>query len=113
MIPRVSHARARGRAWHAIMFECALIISKTKSSHTRREGRSGLSRGGVRTRRRARAHVGQLRLLQTESMEPGSDYPISWGGSPATPGMTTEEQYIFDLSGVRAPDTTRTAQSIA
>ena len=36
-------------------------------------------------------------------MEPGKDYPISWGGSPATPGMTTEEQYIFDLSGVRPP----------
>eukprot|EP01044_Picomonas_judraskeda_P013359 COSAG03_NODE_2011_length_3221_cov_4.839206_3_plen_101_part_00 len=33
-------------------------------------------------------------------MEPGKDYPISWGGSPATAGMTVEEQYIFDLSGV-------------
>ena len=33
-------------------------------------------------------------------MDAGKDYPTSWGGSPPTPGMTTEEQYIFDLSGV-------------
>lgn len=32
-------------------------------------------------------------------MEPGKDYPTTWGGSPATPGMTEEEQYIFDLAG--------------
>jgi hypothetical protein len=37
------------------------------------------------------------------SMEPGKDYPTAWGGHPATPGMTAEEQYIFDLSGVSSP----------
>eukprot|EP01046_Picozoa_sp_COSAG06_P039592 COSAG06_NODE_4700_length_4026_cov_2.671505_3_plen_223_part_00 len=36
-------------------------------------------------------------------MEPGKDYPTAWGGHPATPGMTAEEQYIFDLSGVSSP----------
>ena len=32
-------------------------------------------------------------------MQPGADYPTTWGGSPPMPGMTTEEQYIFDLAG--------------
>ena len=41
----------------------------------------------------------QLAGRRLFAMDPGQNYPTTWGGSPATPGMTTEEQYIFDLAG--------------
>ena len=44
-------------------------------------------------------------------VEPGKDYVPSFReGCRPTPGMTTEEQYIFDLSGVRPPDPTLAPQ---